>query len=669
MINTLSQTCYIINTTKKSNPHHYKRKIDGLFKKELDLYGEWESENGIALGTIDTHRQWISKCLDVLTAAKRKVILGQIGTADIGRLRKSLEKCSLNNAEGYVRLFAQFLSVVTQKPPLIDPGRYGRHLPNGHLMVQSPGLGFRSTWGTPEERKKIESDYSDFLECLARTDEELGFSASTSLKHTRCVCAALFILSRKGRVDTTVFTEEDRCELMLFLDSNGVQEASRIVNRYEIAVKMFAGDPLPSRIGPRSEWAKSFRDQFPYENELAKVRAHISPSSTKSHQNLLVSRVRVCGGILVKLFGKVPLDEITAEHIERIESELGKYLKTKNTVRLFIMSFQKFIGLVLKKVVRFDCSRSFMERFQPELESEEDREFLQHLSRYGSHLETIGYHDSTIVSKVYSVVRNYRTLKELKGRVELFSLTGEDLVLLRNSLRLKDSTVRNYLYSFAGFVKFVTGRDLLDSIRLMFNGDTCNREFIFDNEWKLLYKAADPMQKLILSLGATMGLRRGEILGLRLDDISGTKLRIKGKGHGPDGKQTVLEMSDLVCRDITDYLVIRKSVIEKWGDRSEGMLFIHSQGTRRQGAPLSVTQFKQSLSDLSARAGVHLATHALRRFFCMTLVDADIDLDTVRRMMRHESLETTLQCYVYADPRKLQLASTEINRRFSAFAE
>ncbi len=50
----------------------------------------------------------------------------------------------------------------------------------------------------------------------------------------------------------------------------------------------------------------------------------------------------------------------------------------------------------------------------------------------------------------------------------------------------------------------------------------------------------------------------------------------------------------------------------------------------------------------------------MRRFYCTSLVDAGLDMDTVRRMMRHNSLDTTLNVYLCADPRKLDNATAGV---------
>ena len=52
--------------------------------------------------------------------------------------------------------------------------------------------------------------------------------------------------------------------------------------------------------------------------------------------------------------------------------------------------------------------------------------------------------------------------------------------------------------------------------------------------------------------------------------------------------------------------------------------------------------------------------HTLRRFYCTNLLDKGFALDTVRIMMRHSSVDTTLM-YVNTDPRKLVSATASVD--------
>jgi integrase/recombinase XerD len=53
------------------------------------------------------------------------------------------------------------------------------------------------------------------------------------------------------------------------------------------------------------------------------------------------------------------------------------------------------------------------------------------------------------------------------------------------------------------------------------------------------------------------------------------------------------------------------------------------------------------------QAGVHLTAHCLRHSFANDLIDADVPVTTVQKLLGHTWLETT-QAYVTANDRKVQ---------------
>lgn len=57
----------------------------------------------------------------------------------------------------------------------------------------------------------------------------------------------------------------------------------------------------------------------------------------------------------------------------------------------------------------------------------------------------------------------------------------------------------------------------------------------------------------------------------------------------------------------------------------------------------------------------------LRRFYCMAMVDAGTEIDTVRRMVCHEHITTTFDSYVCADPRKMAQATDAIEDAIFGF--
>ena len=156
---------------------------------------------------------------------------------------------------------------------------------------------------------------------------------------------------------------------------------------------------------------------------------------------------------------------------------------------------------------------------------------------------------------------------------------------------------------FGWFLEFSTGYNPFPDARIRFNGESVEMRFIFDDEWVRLYKSADAAERLILALGATMGIRRAEMVSIEMDDIRGDKIHVMGKGSGRRGKVEIMVMSDLVRRDLGTYLEYREGILSKYGDRSRGCLLI-STGTRSIGMPMSVGALQTVLERLAERSGV-----------------------------------------------------------------
>ena len=175
---------------------------------------------------------------------------------------------------------------------------------------------------------------------------------------------------------------------------------------------------------------------------------------------------------------------------------------------------------------------------------------------------------------------------------------------------------------------------------------------------KKILAVANPTEKMILYLGAGLGLRREEIATIKLSDFKGNKVMVNGKGHGR-GKLVEKEVPQSVLRAIEEYLPYREETIAQHGDRANGALIAIPYRTHSPTA--SIRFVEQSMRDLEEKSKIKATCHTLRRFYCTNLFDAGVEQDTVRRMMRHSHLDTTLNHYLYADPRKIRGATTAVD--------
>lgn len=146
-----------------------------------------------------------------------------------------------------------------------------------------------------------------------------------------------------------------------------------------------------------------------------------------------------------------------------------------------------------------------------------------------------------------------------------------------------------------------------------------------------LRKHRDRAMVLAMVLG---GLRRCEVLGLRLEDLLVGERRVfvaEGKG----GHQRVVPIADRFFAAVGDYL---------HGERPEAAtdrLFVALKGQRR-GEPLSAEGVDEILAAARRRAGLERGTcHELRHTCLTRLREAGMALEAVQAQAGHRSIEST----------------------------
>ena len=131
------------------------------------------------------------------------------------------------------------------------------------------------------------------------------------------------------------------------------------------------------------------------------------------------------------------------------------------------------------------------------------------------------------------------------------------------------------------------------------------------------------------------GLRRCEVLGLRLDDVHLAKRRVfiaEGKG----GRQRLIPMSARFFASLARYLDC-----ERPRDASTDRVFVVLKGPQR-GRPLSPAGLDEILRGARSRAGLaHASCHELRHTCFTRLREAGMSLEALQAQAGHASIETT----------------------------
>lgn len=131
------------------------------------------------------------------------------------------------------------------------------------------------------------------------------------------------------------------------------------------------------------------------------------------------------------------------------------------------------------------------------------------------------------------------------------------------------------------------------------------------------------------------GLRRCEVLGLRLGDVRPGERRLfiaDGKG----GHQRVVPVSQRFFASLADYLHA-----ERPDPAATDHIFLVLKGPRR-GQPLSAAGLDEIVSGARSRAGItHLTCHQLRHTCFTRLREAGMALEAIQAQAGHRSIEST----------------------------
>lgn len=131
------------------------------------------------------------------------------------------------------------------------------------------------------------------------------------------------------------------------------------------------------------------------------------------------------------------------------------------------------------------------------------------------------------------------------------------------------------------------------------------------------------------------GLRRCEVLGLRLADIRPGEKRVfiaEGKG----GHQRIVPVSSRFFATLASYMEI-----ERPGDTDTDHVFLVLKGSRR-GQPLTAAGLDEIVAGARDRAGItRLTCHQLRHTCFTRLREAGMALEAIQAQAGHRSIEST----------------------------
>lgn len=160
------------------------------------------------------------------------------------------------------------------------------------------------------------------------------------------------------------------------------------------------------------------------------------------------------------------------------------------------------------------------------------------------------------------------------------------------------------------------------------------------------------------------GVRVSELINIRISDISLSPpptLRVKGKG----GRERTIAINENLKKFLLRY-------IKKMGGHDDrGFLFVNKKGN-----PLSrydVSYIIKKYSDLARKENPALipegiGPHTFRHTFAMTLLNSGVDLNTIRLLLGHSSVQTT-EIYARIDGTEKREAIKKVGTEFGSSSQ
>jgi site-specific recombinase XerD len=180
--------------------------------------------------------------------------------------------------------------------------------------------------------------------------------------------------------------------------------------------------------------------------------------------------------------------------------------------------------------------------------------------------------------------------------------------------------------------------------------------YLSDSEITAMVKACDSLvDRLIFILLISMGLRRDELVNIKLNDIVGDHILINGKGSKQRNLQIQPEVSDL----LDEYIEYRN---KRYGDDSEYLLISTYSNSKFSGEAIRL-----KIKKIATDAGIDperiekLSPHKMRHTYAANMLESGADIKILQEGLGHASIATTSG--IYAHVRSAVLDKAMMNQK------
>jgi len=149
--------------------------------------------------------------------------------------------------------------------------------------------------------------------------------------------------------------------------------------------------------------------------------------------------------------------------------------------------------------------------------------------------------------------------------------------------------------------------------------------------------------RLIIDLFYTTGIRRAELIGLKVANVSGSSIKVLGKRN----KERIIPILPVIESQISEYLKYRSGLQEI----VDGDIFFLSERGIKLSESFVYRLINNYFSVVSGK--VKKSPHVLRHTFATHMLNHGADLNSVKELLGHSSLAST-QVYTHSSLAELK---------------
>ncbi len=264
-------------------------------------------------------------------------------------------------------------------------------------------------------------------------------------------------------------------------------------------------------------------------------------------------------------------------------------------------------------------------------------DFKPALKRYTRYLEENGLRKSTIASYVFRVGKFLDYIKTDSPQVEDFSKFRETL----HDNDLSRSSINNYCFSIKRYYEMCGKTIDFNFVRPM----NTIPHFFDENDIARIFGVCSNIKHFAMLQTLFYGcLRASELCGLDdCDlDLKSLTLRVEGKG----GKEAIVFITDECAKTLRRYLEVRAPLDV---DAHNPLFYTDFGGRWERRSVYRMFMYYKKLAGIEKHGGVHVFS---RHSVGSLLVKRGCDIVTIKELMRHSDVHTTMRYLHVADSTK-----------------